>query len=285
MKEISLHPMTFREIIFLSFRVFFRNYWTLFGLALILSSPIYVANYLDVIVKIHNRTIPVVLSLTGLISIFYYYAVSTLIVSYTLNHNKAGILQIMRVLRGRLLLKLLATSILMYFTLVIIAGTFFAIAFAIMHLSRIIVIMIILSGIVALGIVLIYLLFFPPCIIIENVAYIKALKRSWSLVQGHWWRIVGRLTLMILLAALFYILTLFILVIAAFAIVSLIKGASPALAKHYAKHIGYWVATIGLPNAVLPFFTVFPVLLYYDIRIRKEALGMESIRELVASLA
>jgi hypothetical protein len=271
MNEISLHPMTFREIFSLSFQIFFRNYWTLFGLALIFNSPIYLAEYLSKIVKIQNQVILVLLYSAGFIGIFYSYAASTLIVSYTLNQNKAGLMQIIRVLRGRLFLKILGATLLSILIIFAILLPFTIVGLIIIEImkNKPIGLLVIFSGIVLLIILGVYFLFSFPCIIIENLAIVKSLKKSWRLVKGNWWKIFGRMTFISILIALFVIPE------------SIFYASN---SENIALHLVCVVAEIGMYIVLIPFGTVFPVLLYYDLRIRKEALGMESIHELVARL-
>ena len=55
-------------------------------------------------------------------------------------------------------------------------------------------------------IVAIYLSFYPYAFIIEGEKGMNALKRSWTLVKGNWWKVFGRLILLNIVFGIIFIL-------------------------------------------------------------------------------
>jgi hypothetical protein len=95
-----------------------------------------------------------------------------------------------------------------------------------------------------------------PSLVVENRRGTDALGRSWDLVKGHWWHIFGALILAWIISAV------------ATAILSAPFSSWPLRA------IGSAVAQV----VTLPFTTTVGVLLYLDLRARKEALTVEALR-------
>jgi hypothetical protein len=106
------------------------------------------------------------------------------------------------------------------------------------------------------------LAFAAPALVIEGKKGSKALGRSWRLAKGNFWRLFGALILA-------YIMTSLIASVLSIpgAIVAGILGAQ-----------GWAVAALGNSLAAVvttPFRTLITVLLYFDLRIRKEAFDIE----------
>jgi hypothetical protein len=120
-------------------------------------------------------------------------------------------------------------------------------------------------------IVLVRLAFAAPVLVVEDLRGRKAIGRSWRLAKGHFWRILGTLVLAGLIVAIVA------------AIVSIpgelvVQGLGP----------GAWPisALVSAFASVLttPFSMLVIVLLYFDLRIRKEGFDMEVMaRELAAA--
>jgi hypothetical protein len=110
-------------------------------------------------------------------------------------------------------------------------------------------------------ILLVHWLFLPQTIVIERSSVGSAFGRSWNLVKGSAWRVVG-------------------IGLVIFIIVSVIGGASGGI-------LAAIVSLVGLPSAIgvalqqvvsiliRPFELGALTLLYYDLRIRKEGFDLE----------
>ena len=99
-------------------------------------------------------------------------------------------------------------------------------------------------------------------LVVEGRKGSKALGRSWRLAKGHFWKILGTLILAAILAGVVES----ILSIPGSAVFGAIGAA------------GWPFHALGLSLAAIvttPFSTLITVLLYYDLRIRKEAFDLE----------
>ena len=124
---------------------------------------------------------------------------------------------------------------------------------------------------VAVGFVLliipgiIFLTFFSvsiPALVIENRRGTDAMKRSWELAKGHFWHVLG----VIIVAA---IIT---------GVVSSVVGSFGG-----SNWFGSWIFSAIAQIITAPFSALVSVLLYLDLRARKEALTADSLRTELAS--
>jgi hypothetical protein len=112
--------------------------------------------------------------------------------------------------------------------------------------------------------------FAPAVLVIEGTKGSKTLSRSWQLSLGNFWRLFGTL----LLAAILTGVVSSVLVLPASAIHAAIGPA------------GWPIGALGQSLAsvlTLPFTTLITVVLYFDLRIRKEAFDLQVMaRDLAA---
>lgn len=107
-----------------------------------------------------------------------------------------------------------------------------------------------------------------PVMLAEGVGPIRALDRSWTLTRGNWWRLFGILLLM-------YLLT------------SVVSGALGAFALPLAVAVPFIPAAVRgaiiltvdtLAGAVVqPALYLCVVLLYFDLRIRRESFDLDQL--------
>jgi hypothetical protein len=115
-----------------------------------------------------------------------------------------------------------------------------------------------------------------PVIFIENSGLIAAMGRSWRLVQGRWWR---TFFILFLVGLLYYVVSLALQAFLYLGQVLLSIFLSPYLA------LAIYEGGAVLVSAVLiPLFQIALVLIYFDLRVRKEALDLfQQAQRLVAS--
>jgi hypothetical protein len=112
-------------------------------------------------------------------------------------------------------------------------------------------------------------------LVVEGGRWSQALSRSWALVEGHWWHAFATL-----LAATF----------ATLLAATLLTGVISAVITAAFSGGGSWLVQ-GLADAVatvltLPYGALVGVLLYLDLRARKESLSLDTLRaDLQASIA
>jgi hypothetical protein len=160
--------------------------------------------------------------------------------------------------------KIIGTGLLLFFSLVI--G--WAVLIVVIALSRnaLVAALAGIAGLVATVFVFASWLVAPVVAAIEPVGPIHAVRRSWWLSNGHRWRILG---LQILLAVLQTVLSTLIsfIFVAAF--------ISDALVRVVLQNIVNVIATILWAPVEWGTFTI----LYFDLRVRKEALDLQLAAE------
>jgi hypothetical protein len=98
--------------------------------------------------------------------------------------------------------------------------------------------------------------------VVEGKKGTKALGRSWRLAKGHFWRLFGTLILAGLMAG----------------IIASVLAIPGNLVADVIGPQGWPVRALGDSLAAVlttPFTTLITVLLYFDLRIRKEAFDLE----------
>ena len=105
-----------------------------------------------------------------------------------------------------------------------------------------------------------------PVMLVERVGPITALSRSWNLVRGHWWRLLG-------IFVVAYLLTSTISTG-----VGALVGGLAALVPGLSADIrgGAFLTAVTLSSAMVePVLPIVLTLLYYDLRVRNEALDLD----------
>jgi hypothetical protein len=114
-----------------------------------------------------------------------------------------------------------------------------------------------------------------PVMFVENTGLIDAMGRSWRLVEGRWWR-----TFLILLL-------IFILVyVVQTALGAFVLGAQLLVEVILSSVATTWVfaaASIVVASLVNPILQIAIVLIYFDLRVRREGLDLFQLAQRVAA--
>jgi hypothetical protein len=114
-----------------------------------------------------------------------------------------------------------------------------------------------------------------PVMFVENTGLITAMSRSWSLVEGRWWR-----TLLILLLV-------FILVyVVQTALGAFVLGAQLLVEVVLSSVATTWIfaaASFVVASLVNPILQIAVVLVYFDLRVRREGLDLFQLAQHVAA--
>ena len=110
-----------------------------------------------------------------------------------------------------------------------------------------------------------------PIVALERTAGPTAMDRSYRLVSGHWWRVLGTL---LLLQLILIVATLAISLPAMLAVMLLLSESNPLLAQSLTTAIQ------TITNIVVrPVLMIGVVLIYYDLRIRKEGFDLVTLTQ------
>ena len=113
-----------------------------------------------------------------------------------------------------------------------------------------------------------------PALLAEGIGPVRALRRSWHLTRGHWWRVFGILLVVYLLAYVASsVLGLFALPLAILV---------PFVPNTVRAAIALTVTTVA-SSLVTPIQYLCVVLLYFDLRVRKESFDLDQLAEAAAT--
>lgn len=134
-------------------------------------------------------------------------------------------------------------------------------------------------GLAALAVALwlyVKLLLAPAALVLENAGVVTAMRRSWRLVGGAWWRTFGIYLLGSILASIVAgVLSIpFVIVGTVLSFSALESGGTLPLAYLLSTSLGTLVSSM----IIIPFSAGIVSLLYIDRRIRREALDIELAR-------
>ncbi len=114
-----------------------------------------------------------------------------------------------------------------------------------------------------------------PVMFVENARLGQAMGRSWRLVEGRWWRTF----LILLLVGLLWL----VVEIALAGFLSLANGLLAIVVSQYvALAISQGVSVIVSALAI-PVFQIAIVLIYFDLRVRREALDLFQLAQRLAA--
>ena len=113
-----------------------------------------------------------------------------------------------------------------------------------------------------------------PVMFVENTGLIAAMGRSWRLVQGRWWRTF-------LIVFLIFVLN-YVVSIALGAFLYLGQVLMTLLLSPYLALAIYEGAVVLVSALVNPVLLIAIVLIYFDLRVRKEALDLFQLAQQVA---
>ncbi len=102
-------------------------------------------------------------------------------------------------------------------------------------------------------------------LIIEGLGPIESMKRSWRLVAGERWRVLGAGLLTTFLAMIVLGIVLFVI----WLIVSPGLGVSDGVAAYLVEHVGILLA--------MPLHAAVTTVIYLDLRVRKESLTKDEL--------
>jgi hypothetical protein len=114
-----------------------------------------------------------------------------------------------------------------------------------------------------------------PVMFVENAGLVASMGRSWRLVQGRWWR---TFFIMFLVVLLWYFAGL-----ALEAFLQVAVGVIGVVVSNYVALAALRGAAILVSALVTPVVQIAIVLLYFDLRVRREALDLFQLAQRVAT--
>jgi hypothetical protein len=139
-------------------------------------------------------------------------------------------------------------------------------------------------AIVLAALVYVRLAFAAPALLLENLGIVAAMRRSWRLVRGSWWRVLGVLLLTTIIASIAngLLQTPFSIigaVIAAAVAPGDAGGSTAAITPAVViTSVSGNIGTVIASTVTAPFSAAVTALLYIDLRIRREGLDVALAR-------
>jgi len=233
-----------------SLKIYFSN---LFPILMVYFVPVIPFTILQVIAMEEQFAgLSMVAMLLGFIAALFAFAALTLLVSDICLGNKTSVIRDLKHVFGALVGRLLATNLMQMLAFVLCA-----VAFLIPLIGPLI-------AIVGMVVVLLWLMFCSIVVVLEGEWGFAALKRSKQLGAGKYWRNFGTLILMVLIILLIAIVLL--------VLVTVVFGESLS-----ELHIAIFITIVQ--QLVMPLSLIPVVLLYYDLRARKEAFNLNALAE------
>ena len=115
-----------------------------------------------------------------------------------------------------------------------------------------------------------------PVMFVENTGLIAAMGRSWQLVQGRWWR---TFFILLLVFVLNYVVSLALQAFLYLGQLLLSIFISPFLSLAI-----YEAGVIVVSGLTIPILQIATVLIYFDLRVRKEGLDLFQLAQRVVAL-
>ena len=114
-----------------------------------------------------------------------------------------------------------------------------------------------------------------PVMFVENASLTQAMGRSWRLVQGRWWRTF----LIVFLVVLIW----YVVQIALGGFLSLASGLLGIVVSQYVALAISQAIAVLVSALAIPVFQIAIVLIYFDLRVRREALDLFQLAQRVAA--
>ena len=119
------------------------------------------------------------------------------------------------------------------------------------------------------------LVFTCPSFVAEDRRYFSALKRSWQLVKGYYWRTLGIALLAIAIVGLVQTAVSIGLLAATGMLTQFV--ANPQAATTGTPYMIYQIGSMLASIVLEPVWLIVVILLYYDLRIRKEGFDLAAL--------
>jgi len=259
----ELRPSGMTPIVARSFGLLFRHFLSSFGLGVVCS--ILPIGLFALALEHDSWKLMLVAGLGLYVAAFYWYAATMLTVSYDLIGAHVAWRQIFRRLRGMLAVRLFVASIAI---LALWSLSFVPLVFAVDYVSkpswgggllilRGLGVLIVLVAVLPSLYVWTSCIFALPVVVLEAVSPWRAIRRSWQLVRGRRWEIAATVTI----ATALYLGGVRLLHTVQHSV-----GTDPGIDDLVVGSITYL--------AFVAWFIILSVLLYYDVRVRKEFLNV-----------
>ncbi|KNX37832.1 DUF7847 domain-containing protein [Luteipulveratus halotolerans] len=180
--------------------------------------------------------------------------------------------------KGRLL-PLIGMTLLIYLALALLVGSVVLIGvLLIVFVNEVAGVIVLLVGLIGALLAVVFLwvkwAFASACVVLERQGPIAALKRSWALTRGQWWRVFGISLLAVVVVG---VIASILLIPFAIGLAITMSPDDPDALPPLGFLLGLQGVSLVINTITAPFIASVTGLLYLDQRIRKEALDVTLI--------
>src|SRR5437588_3485691 len=109
-----------------------------------------------------------------------------------------------------------------------------------------------------------------PALLVEKIGPVRAIRRSWELVRGSWWRSFGVLVVTLILELVLYLVFLALFQ----ALAAIIPGVGDDLRSALSA-----IGTTLVSALIGPLAAIVVTLLYFDLRVRTEGYDLDQLAQ------
>jgi hypothetical protein len=295
-RPIPIRAMRAGQVVAATFRLYFMHFWTLVGLVAVVLLPVYAITGTLTVATLRPATVtnafgtvqtfenpPWVAVVNGVLQFFVVPFLTAAVLAAVADGflgRRVTLGSAFRVGFRRTLPVLWVTFLATLAILVFFIPAFVALVFAVLEDPDSTALLalygvLLLAGFVPAIFVAIRLLFGSSVVVMEGRRGIAALRRSWSLVRGLWWKVFGNLLLVGLIVggvALVVFLIIGVILGIAFLGDALSRGVTdgPDLAALRGFFVWFSIVNAVFGVMLIPVVNLAVVLLYFDSRVRKE---------------
>ena len=180
--------------------------------------------------------------------------------------------------KGRLL-PLIGMTLLIYLAMALLVGSVVLIGvLLIVFVNEVAGVIVLVVGLIAAVLAVIFLwvkwAFAGACVVLERQGPIAALKRSWQLTRGQWWRVFGISLLAVIVVG---VIASILMIPFAIGLAITMNPDDPNAMPPLGFLLGIQGVSLLINTITAPFIAGVTGLLYLDQRIRKEALDVTLI--------
>ncbi len=139
-------------------------------------------------------------------------------------------------------------------------------------LALLLMLLLLIVAVIVFAMIALRFLFVTQAVVLEDHGPLEALGRSWKLIGGSFWRVLG---IVVLLMILVQIVVWIPVIIISMVLSLMLGGAADPLQNYLLRQSITLLTTYAAQILVLPISLSAYTLLYYDLRVRKEGYDLQ----------
>lgn len=265
--QSHIREHTIGSIISGAFRVYFQNFMTIYLTCLIPVLPFYLVRIVVIMYEVSNeQTITIVAIVNSILGIFgglVAIAAGTLVISDLLIGRKVNIVWIYKQVFSALFFKLFVTELLQWLVIIVSLLIVIPILLAVwLNFSNLVTIVSAFLLVIPSLIAMVWLMFSSTVTVLEGAWGVEALKRSTNLGSTKHWR-----------NCCVIMIVMFVTTVPVLTLMMNFDLVSPSVVSR----VEFQIILDLFMQLLAPIALISIVLLYYDLRVRKESYNLQAL--------